>query len=127
MRAKLAGWVTLYAIALIFIALRIYSRIHIFGSLTVDDWLMVGAGIAYTGSMVTEVFIWKAFVDFTIVIYVKVFPQWSNSNVGRLCFVLHNCTGNVVNKVFRMVFYETTHAWKMDESGCERCLCRART
>jgi hypothetical protein len=75
MRAKLAGWVTLYAIALMFIALRIYSRIHIFGALTVDDWLMVGAGIAYTGSMVTEVFIWKAFVDFTIVIYIKVFPQ----------------------------------------------------
>lgn len=78
MRAKLAGWVSLYAVAIIFIILRLYSRIHIFGALTVDDWLMVGAGIAYTGSMITEVFIWKAFIDFAIVTYIKVFSQWSS-------------------------------------------------
>jgi hypothetical protein len=119
MRAKLAGWVTLYAVALIFIGLRLFSRIHIFGSLTVDDWLMVGSGIAYTGSMVSEVFIWRAFIDFAIVEYIKVHLHCTLLIQGRFCFLFHHYNDNVVDQILSMVFHETTYARKMDESGCE--------
>ena len=69
---KLGAWIALYGAAMIFIGLRIFSRLHIFGSLTIDDWLMIAAGIAYTGSMITEVFIYLALTSFNIVGYIKV-------------------------------------------------------
>lgn len=69
---KLAGWCALYAGAMIFIGLRIFGRLYIFGSLTVDDWLMVAAAIAYTGAIITEIFIFLAFRAFDIVSYIKV-------------------------------------------------------
>jgi hypothetical protein len=70
---KLAGWCVLYAVGVSFIGVRIFARLHIFGSLTIDDWIMIAAGIAYTGSMITEVFLWIAlFKDFNITMYIKV-------------------------------------------------------
>jgi hypothetical protein len=122
MTAKLAGWVTLYAVALIFIGLRLFSRIHIFGSLSVDDWLMVGAGVAYTGSMVSEVFIWRAFIDFAIVDYIKVHLYCTLLIQGCFCFFFHHCDDHVVDQILSMVFHETNDARKMDESGCECCI-----
>lgn len=69
---KLGAWVALYVVAMIFVGLRVFSRLHIFGSLTIDDWLMVAAGIAYTGSMITEIFVYLALSSFNIVGYIKV-------------------------------------------------------
>jgi len=69
---KLGAWIALYAAAMIFIGLRTFSRLHIFGALTIDDWLMIAAGIAYTGSMITEIFIYLALTSFNIVGYIKV-------------------------------------------------------
>jgi hypothetical protein len=70
--AKLGGWCALYGVAMIFIVLRIFARLYIFGALTLDDWLMVVAAVAYSGSMITEIFLYLAFQNFNIVAYIKV-------------------------------------------------------
>ena len=72
LNAKLGGSCALYAIAMIFIGLRIFSRLYLFGHLAVDDWLMVVAAIAYTGSMVLEILAWIEFKDLNVVQYIKV-------------------------------------------------------
>ena len=69
---KLGAWIALYAVAMIFNGLRIFSRLHIFGSLTIDDWLMVAAGVSYTASMITEIFVYLALSNYNIIGYIKV-------------------------------------------------------
>jgi hypothetical protein len=72
---KLAGWCVLYAAGMTFIGLRIYARLHIFGSLTIDDWLMVLSGVFYTTSMVLEILSWIALTSYAIEQYLKVTSQ----------------------------------------------------
>jgi len=69
---KLASWCTLYAVAIVFIGLRIYSRLYIFGSLTIEDWLMIAAGMAYTATMVLEILLWDAYRVVNILSFLKV-------------------------------------------------------
>jgi hypothetical protein len=72
---KLGGWTALYVVAMAFIGVRIFARMHIFGSLAIDDWLMIVAAIAYSASMITEVFVWIAFRDYDVLGYIKVFSS----------------------------------------------------
>jgi len=72
LNAKLGGWVALYTVGMISIGLRIFARTHLFGSLTSDDWLMIGAGVAYTGGMITEIFVFLAYRSVNILEYIKV-------------------------------------------------------
>ena len=69
---KLAPWCVLYGVAMCFIGLRIFARLHIFGALTVDDWLMIAAAIAYTFSMIAEIFIYISLMNLNILGYIKV-------------------------------------------------------
>lgn len=76
LNAKLGGSCALYAVAMIFIGLRIFSRLYLFGPLDVDDWLMVTTAIAYTGSMIMEILAWIEFKDLNVVQYIKVRPHF---------------------------------------------------
>jgi hypothetical protein len=69
---KLVAWCVLYGGGMVFIAGRLYARWHIYGSFAPDDWLMVAAGIGYTGCMVTEIFIYLAFKAVDITAYIAV-------------------------------------------------------
>jgi hypothetical protein len=69
---KLAAWCVLYGVGMCFIGLRIFARLHIFGSLTIDDWLMVAAAVAYTFSMITEIFVYLSLKSLNILGYIKV-------------------------------------------------------
>jgi len=72
LNGKLAGWCVLYGAGMLFIGGRLYARWHLYGSLSLDDWLMVAAAVAYTGSMITEIFIFLAFRAIDITAYIAV-------------------------------------------------------
>lgn len=89
---KLAAWCVLYGVAMCFIGLRIFTRLHIFGALTVDDWLMVAAAIAYTFSMITEIFVYLSLKNLDILGYIKVHltVKVTNSSPHSRC-ILWSC------------------------------------
>ena len=89
---KLAAWCVLYGVAMCFIGLRIFARLHIFGALTVDDWLMVAAGIAYTFSMITEIFVYLSLMNLDILGYIKVHLILMLADFSRLLrYILWSC------------------------------------
>jgi hypothetical protein len=120
---KLAGWCVLYSVAMCFIGLRIFARLHIFGSLTIDDWLMVAAGVAYTMSMITEIFVYVSLRGLNILGYIKVYPFEVSLIVVGFRFVFCCCVDHVAHQALCLVFYEETCAWKVDESVCKCCFC----
>jgi hypothetical protein len=80
---KLAAWCVLYGVGMCFIGLRIFARLHLFGSLTIDDWLMVAAGVAYSFSMLTEIFIYLSLMHLDILGYIKVYLAAMESDGSR--------------------------------------------
>ena len=74
LNGKLAGWCVVYGVGMLFIGGRLFSRWHLYGSLCLDDWIMVAAAVAYTGSMITETFIFLAFRAIDLTAYIAV-PQ----------------------------------------------------
>jgi len=69
---KLAAWCVLYGAAMVFIGLRIYGRLHIFGNLRIDHWLMTVAGLFYTASMIIEILLWIALRGIQVYSYIQV-------------------------------------------------------
>lgn len=77
---KLVAWCVLYGGGMVFIGGRIYARLHLYGSLMLDDWLMIAAAIAYTGCMITEIFIFLALRGMDITTYISVHDSISARN-----------------------------------------------
>jgi hypothetical protein len=90
---KLIGWCILYGAGMLFIGGRIYVRLHLYGSLATDDWFIVAAAVAYTGCMITEIFVFLAFRATDITAYIAVCPRISKrtgrqadgARVGLIC------------------------------------------
>jgi hypothetical protein len=78
---KLVAWCVLYGGGMAFIAGRLFARWYIYGRFAPDDWLMVAAAVAYTGCMITEIFIYLSFKAADITAYIAVRPwisKWSH-------------------------------------------------
>ena len=118
---KLAAWSVLYGVGMCFIGLRIFSRLHIFRSLTIDDWLMVAAGVAYTMSMITEIFIYLSLKNLNILGYLKVNRFELDLIVVGFCIVFCCCVDDVAHQVLCLMLYEETYAWKVNESLRKCC------
>jgi len=123
--AKLAGWCALYGVAMLFIVLRIFARLYIFGALTLDDWLMIAVAVAYTGSMITEIFLYLAFQSVNIVNYIKV-----STLLGCTCLIIdcirtlfHRGVDNVAHQVLRVGFPQTSHTRQANAFVRQYSLC----
>ena len=121
---KLAGWCSLYAVAMLFMGFRIFARLYIVGPMAIDDWLIIAAMIAYTGCMITEIFVWIAlFKNFNLTMYIKVLLILIELlKTVFFCFVLLCYLDDVAHQIFGVVFHEATHTWTKDEHLCQLCM-----
>jgi len=72
LNGRLAGWCVIYGVGMLFIGGRLFSRWYLYGSLRLDDWIMVAAAVAYTGSIIAEIFIFLAFRAIDLTAYIAV-------------------------------------------------------
>lgn len=82
---------------------------------------MVGAGVAYTMSMITEIFIYVSLKNLNILGYIKVIRFELHLIVVCFRFVFCCCIDDVAHQVLCLVLYEETYAWEVDESLCKCC------
>lgn len=104
---KLGVWVAWYAVRKMCIRHHIYARLHIFGSLTLDYWLMIATAIAYTGYIITEIFCVFGFQEFWN--YLIYQGSYLNIDFCEVCFcIIFSCRLTILH----VVFHEETYAWK---------------